>query len=193
MNTDNQQGTSNQAELAWLAGIIEGEGTLALLAWRRDERPTTVQNVKINAYVVIYNTDGSIVRKVDEILRGLGLSLHIGSREQKPMLRPGGGEYRSIDPMLKVSVKGMDDVYKLLTAIRPWLFGDKAARADLMLAYLERRFAKFTANGGSKRVPYDQGDMALVDQSYRLGKRKPRAEALEGLLNDYEQSASSGA
>lgn len=189
MNTDNRQGTPSEAEIAWVAGIIEGEGTLMLSAHRRNERQSTIPgNPKVTAYVVLYNTDGGIIRKFVEILNRMGINPHIGEREQKPMMRPGGGEYRPTATMLRASIKSMGATHKLLTAIRPWLFGDKSARADLMLQFLESRFKRSAEETKGVATPYDQGELGIVDRFYRL-TRKGRSGALDGLLNEQEQCA----
>lgn len=169
MNRDNPQGTPSQAEIAWLAGFIEGEGTLVLSSWKRNEKQG--KQPKIGLQVKIYNTDALLIRRTVDMMERMGVAPHIKEREQKPMLRPGGGEYRPVNGMYIVTINKLEQVHQLLTHLHPWLAGDKRARADLMLRFLDRRFAKFRKNNGYKRVPYDDGDMQIVAEFYGLTSR----------------------
>jgi len=88
--------------------------------------------------------------------------------------------------MMTVYVKRLDDIYKLLSLIRPWLLGQKRARAEIMLSYLDRRFKKFEQANGNKRQPYDIGDIRLVKRFYEL-TRKGKNTSVERLLNELER------
>ncbi len=184
MSEENQQGTPTEAEIAWLSGIIEGEGTLALSAFVRNEKGA---NPKIGLEVKIYNTDATLIEACLDIIRRLGIEPYINERPQKPMRKPDGeGYYQVLDSMISVIVKRLDDVYKLLSLIRPWLLGQKRARAEIMLRYLERRFFKFEQAGGNKRQPYDLGDIKLVKRFYELTRVKTN-RSVERLLNELER------
>jgi len=183
VDTDNQQGTPTEAEIAWLAGVLEGEGSFALSMWKRDEESGSVPKASVT--VKLYNTDAGLVKKAVEIIRRLGIAPYIKEREQKPMQKPGGeGHYCSPDPMLVVTVSKLEASLVLLKTLRPWLFGNKAARADLMIAFLEQRLAKHEAHG-VKRVPYDGEDIRLVADFYSRFTRVGIPPAVEGLLNEY--------
>lgn len=166
----NPQGTPSEAEIAWLSGVIEGEGSLALSAWnRRDEHAS--RNPKISVTVKIYNTDAAIISKCVEILGKLGINPHLKEREQRPIPKRDGGEYKSVDPMLTLTVSKLDTALRLVRTVRPWLFGNKAARAELIVSYLERRLAKVAASGSHRQCPYDDEDIGFVEQFYALTKR----------------------
>lgn len=180
----NQQGTPTPAEKAWLAGIIEGEGSLMLSFWRRNDKTLP----KVGVEVKVYNTDAAIICRVKDIVERLGVSVFYNEREQKPMAREGGGHYRSMDPMLTVGTKTLDGCFGLLAAIHPWLVGNKRLRSALMLEFLERRFAKFAEHDGYRRVGYDRGDLEVVADFYRrcCNPRKVDLRKVEGLLNEQE-------
>lgn len=183
MNRENQQGTPTDAEIAWLAGIIEGEGTVALSCYVRNEKVTP----KVGVEIKLYNTDAGIIRKATEILERLNLSHHISERAQKPMLMASGEKYGGRDPMLTLTVKRLHDAYLLAKLLRPWMFGDKGNRLDLMIQYLARRLAKMEKQG--KTVSLDRGDLELVVKFYRKHVTHPghNRHLVEGLLNEHEQ------
>lgn len=194
MNKGNQQATLTEAEIAWLAAIIEGEGSLSLSLWKRDE--SSGRKPKIGLKVNIYNTDAGIILKAVEIIEKLGARFHVREREQAPMAKRGGGIYAGNGSMITVTVGHLESVYHLVRRLRPWFFGDKAPRADLIIRYLEQRFAKIEANGGNWRgTPYDEGDFAIVSEFYGLtNPNKARMHpAVKRVLNEYEQGASATA
>lgn len=187
MGRDNQQATPTEGEIAWLAGIIEGEGTLCMSMWTRasyavDRRP------KIGLQVKIYNSDAGIIRKAASILELLVVGFHLKERDMPPMAKHGGGGYAPTAPMLTLTVSNLSAVRQLLLAVRPWLFGEKAARADLMLQFLARRFAKYETKSLGKRAAYDAGDVRLVLQFLKTGSRGD-IKTVERVLNELEQSA----
>lgn len=185
MNGVNRQATSTEMEIAWLAGIIEGEGTLMMGLWRRDEK----SKPKVGLQVKIYNSDAGIVRKCAEILESIAIGFHLNEREMPAVRKPEGeGTYRANAPMLTLTVSKLDHVDKILKAIKPWLFGDKAARADLMLRFLERRFEKFESDSMGKRAPYDADDLRIVLQ-FAQSARRSAVATVERVLNELEQSA----
>jgi hypothetical protein len=187
MDRDNQQATPTEGEIAWLAGIIEGEGTLCMSMWTRasyaiDRRP------KIGLQIKIYNSDAGIIRKAAAILELLAVGFHLREREMPPMARPGGqGEYAPTAPMLTLTISRLSSVNSVLEAIRPWLFGEKSARADLMLQFLARRFAKYADESMGKRAAYNAGDVRLVLAFAKNGRGD--VATVERVLNELEQSA----
>ena len=185
MDRDNQQPTPTEGEIAWLAGIIEGEGTLIMSLWQRNEREG--QKPKVGLQVKIYNSDAGIILQASSILERLAVGFHLKERDMPPMLKPGGdGYYAPSAPMLTLTVSKLSAVAAILQAIRPWLYGDKAARADLMLKFLKRRFSKFEDESMGKRAPYDAGDIRLVLKFAQSGRRAD-TRTVERVLNELEQ------
>lgn len=180
---DNQQATLTEMHVAWLAGIIEGEGSLALNAYDRKDKGNSL---KIQTSIVIYNTDAGIVNQALKVLESMDITYYVQERTQKPMMKE-GGFYTSTSSMLSVYVKGLADAIKLLTAIRPWMFGDKSARADIMLRYLKRRFEKIEANGGNYRnLKLDAEDFQCVADFYKITKRS-NPSTVKRVLNELER------
>ncbi len=197
MNRDNPQGTPTEAEIAWLAGILEGEGTVSLAAWVRNESNAVVQGsiapgaMKISVNIKFYNTDAGIIAKVVDILDRLGMGHHVKEREMKPMRRAeGDGFYKPTAPMLTVTVSVLPIAYALAKVLRPWCFGEKGRRLDLAIQYLARRLERAQA-AGKCRTEYDVGDLRIVSDFYTQFARRPdnNARLLERLLNEHERSA----
>lgn len=194
MNTDNPQGTPTEAEIAWLAGILEGEGTVSLAAWVRNEKPSMSNGelqpgcMKIGVNLKFYNTDAGIMAKVSDVLNRLGIQYHLKEREQKPMLRPNGeGTYGGADPMLTVTVGKLGVAYRLAKILYPYCYGQKKQRLALVIQYLAQRFAK---SGAEKMPPYDVEDLRIVQQFYASHARRPdnNSKLLAGLLNELERT-----
>lgn len=177
---DNQHATkqrnANESEFAWLAGFLEGEGTLMMRTQARSEREKGNRIPKISTEIRIYNTDACLIRKCIEIIRRMDIEPCIEEREQKPMPKPGGGEYTSVDPMLALKIAKPTQAIVFLRHIRPWLFGSKADRADLIIEYLARRLSRIAAAGKDPRgVPYNEDDFSTVQRFFALtrpGKKR---------------------
>lgn len=195
---DDQQATPTEAEIAWLGGIIEGEGTLSL-APQRTGKPsvkTGEQYHKIHVVVRLYNSDAGIILKALEIMERLGVNPHMTEREQKPLQLEGRDAYTSRNSMITLHVGLMAPAQRLLRAIRPWLFGEKSKRADIMLRFLDQRLDKIeqrkarkvTSGGGGWKVPYDESDWKLCAEFMEL-TRSTKKVFVAGVLNEYEQSA----
>lgn len=186
MDRDNQQATPTEAEIAWLAGIIEGEGTLMMGIWQHNG-PT--RQPKVGLQVKIYNSDAGIIRKAASILELLTVGFHLKEREMPPMLKPDGeGHYTPKAPMLTLTVSKLAAVKDLLEKIRPWLFGEKSARADLMLQFLNKRFERTHEKGVYMRKHYNADEIRIVLAFYKVGRRGD-IKMVERVLNELEQNA----
>lgn len=181
---DNQQEIPTEGEIAWLAGVIECDGSIMLSCHIRKEgaRP------KMGTEIKLYNTDAGIISKAVDILERLGVGYYMTERLQKPMEMKNGKQYGDITKcMLSVSVKNLGHAYALGKLLRPWMFGEKRHRLDLVIQYLARRLQKIEDNDGRKTVPLDKGDCQLVVDFYsRFVKRAGHNRHLvETILNDF--------
>ena len=156
--------------------------------WARNEH-AHLKDAKIGLHITVYNTDAQLMRRVVDLLDRIGVKFHVKEREMKPLKKEGGdGEYRSINPMITIRIGKLGDVDRMLRVLRPWLFGDKAARADIMARYLESRFRKIREAGNARQAPYDKDDLEVASEFYGL-TRKGKSPQVERLLNEYEQSS----
>ena len=185
MNKDNQQEIPTEGEIAWLAGVIECDGSVTLSCHIRDERST---KPKIGSEIKLYNTDAGIIAKAKDIIERLGLKSYMTERTQIPMDMRNGKSYGDhTKVMLSISVKNIDGAYCLGKLLYPWMFGEKKHRLSLMIQYLARRIAKFDENDGNKRIPLDKGDCQLVVDFYKKFVIRPghNRHLVEAILNDF--------
>ena len=151
---DNQQATD--AELGWLAGIIDGEGWLGFTVMHRNgnaykDLPAHQTPLGVKVELKITNCDEEIIERSCEIAAKLGVNLYRRTHKQL------GPDRR---PVHECAMKHMTGMLKILPPLLPHLTGIKYQRAHLILRFIERR----RANPGVERVDYD----------YSKGSRGPR-------------------
>jgi len=174
----NQQATT--AELAWLAGIVDGEGYLGLNLetehWFRPGYNTRQKSVKVELRIT--NTDAAIIEKAAQVLRHL---------EVNPYLRQ-TGITASGRNVYDVSIKRMAPVQRVLLAIKEYLTGSKQERSDLILKFIAKRQSNQGelnpayaggANGrkGPRTIrPYTEEELQLVESCRALQSGKGASE-----------------
>ena len=114
-----------QNQLCWLAGIIEGEGTVGMYKAVRKEG-----NPKISPILSITNTDPWIINQCDKIIRKLGVIPYVV--EKSPDVKQWNTCY-----ILKI--QNHKDITIVLEAIMNSLYSHKKAISQLMLRFLHSR------------------------------------------------------
>ena len=133
---DNQQIT--QTELAWLAGIWDGEGTISL---RRNLNNAGRQGaLQVSPRVSMVNTNAAILERVCDILNRM--DVHYYMRE-----KGAGGFEGSHRQCWIIAVETLSQSIKLLTALRPFLIG-KRFQADCLLQFVQSRLEKTARRKG---------------------------------------------
>lgn len=121
----NQQVT--QTQLAWLAGIWDGDGHFSI-------RRTAQGNKKAPQYsprIGICSADPITLTEIRRILDVLNIGYYFREKGQ--------GDYDgSKKQVWLVAIETMTNAVKLITAIKPYLIG-KLFQADCILEYCERR------------------------------------------------------
>jgi len=136
---------SRGERLAWLAGIVDGEGSICASV-RRGAMFWRMQ-------VAIYNTNAAIISEVADILSSLEVLHHVTSRDNR-----GWGRKR----VSIVVVSGRPQVHRLLTTLRPYLIG-KAGHADAAIALCERRDAMRVKESRSRTIADIRTDPAMLE------------------------------
>jgi len=158
----NQQAT--QAEIGWLAGIIDGEGHIGI----------SMQNRKVSKSVTldlqIVNTDFELIDKVVDIMRKLGVNPYIRERVHN---RARWSTNRI------VSLRKFAHIKRVLDSVGVHLTGLKREKSKLMLALIESRMTK------TKADRYDERESAIVDEfrSRFIGKCGASTTAREARAN----------
>lgn len=155
---DNQQAT--QTDLAWLAGIIDGEGYVTLAGRKQRTRPNYI------ACLEITNTEALLIQRVQRICGQLGVHLHL--KEFAP--RSG------CKVAWKLEAHRFTSVGPILVATLPYLTG-KARRAIKVLDFIHRR-----QSYGEQHPPYTPVEYALVVEVQDLVRNGESSQAIRETL-----------
>jgi hypothetical protein len=143
----------------------------------------------VDISVMLTNTDAGIIEKASSIIEKITQSApYIFEGKTKELYRADGTSYRNEQvTLMQVNVGKMTHIKAILEAVAPHLAGQKAARARLMLKFIERRMTRVTERGkvrGKQR--FDGYDWGIVGEFYKLSGGKLLPE-VKGLLNEHEQ------
>lgn len=140
-------------DLAWLAGIWDGEGSIALFTHKEKNG-----SIKICPTVCVVNTDISIINKVRKILEELGCNFVLQETQPK-------NSRHSIKWTL--TTRNQKYIILFLEAVIPYLYSIKRQKAEILLDYTTRRVEK------TKRIlhgttPYDKEDWSSFHQFQQI-------------------------
>jgi hypothetical protein len=122
---DNQQATPSEPELAYFAGIIDGEGWIGLQK-RFVKNRFTVYAPRVR----VTNTDSNIIEHIQMIWEKLGVNGHLYENTQDPSVSNG-------KPVMYIQIQKQELIKKTLEALLPYLVGKKA-RAIMLLRFLNK-------------------------------------------------------
>ena len=189
----NQQGTLpvTDIELGWLAGVIDGEGTIAFSVYTLRHNGKIVNNVRVKPQLIVTNTDKALVERVSDILSRCGIGAHFQTRTQHGRGFAKTSKYR---PLHVANVSGFKRAKKALELVGPHLVS-KRVKAELVLRYIVQRELKISAQWPTRsKASLDAQDLRLIheimlyaDANNIKGPRSKHIEWIEGLLNEHEQ------
>jgi hypothetical protein len=113
--------------LAWLAGVIEGEGCISV-KWGLQTNQKHYGDNRIRTIVNIYNTNPYLIKKIGEVL----------VENEIPFCQCGSTRSNGERPGVAVIVDGKQRVKKLLNLVLPYLVG-KRRQAELTLELIDYR------------------------------------------------------
>ena len=156
----NQQVTD--ADLGWLAGVVDGEGSIAIQ--RCHHNTPSGRRGYYSARCQVVNTDPGIIAAVLNMLACLDVG-HYVTESARAGCRM----------LITVRVDRFESIERLLVAISPHLRGEKRARAGLLLRFVRARMSHGKNVRGNRflNVPYTVEEAATAEQ------------LLHGNLNDY--------
>lgn len=142
-------------DIAWLAGMIESEGSISFQVGSR-----TNGNLLIVPFVRFTNSDPSIIDEVLRISAGLGASgTHV---TRKTVTR----NLYSNKAIVNIRIERMDKVSLLLEAIYPYMKSSKRHNADVVLQYIDIRKENLLTRddwtGQITRSRYSKEEVQLV-------------------------------
>jgi hypothetical protein len=154
-------------QLAWLAGVMDGEGTIALYK----EKSSRTSHFYARCIVhVIANTNPVLIIRVAELLGEAGIKYSIGTLigEQK--------RQKNWSRAWNMKISGLDAMKEFLPMIEPYLVGKKE-QAQLAMRFLERRSSGHAAWGITE---LDEALMARCQQLNTTGSSES-VETIRGI------------
>jgi len=181
MNRDNQQ---EIGLVAWLAGIIDGEGTISLTISRR---ASNSQMIRTNPKVLVSNTDEAIIQQCLKAFSVIGVG-NYQRTDRHPAGMICGTMVKKFKPVTVLEVCGFKRVRVLLAAVRPYLVGEKAVRADLLMKFIQGRIGYAEASKSAQNLAYRQEDVDNALAFLRITKSK-QIEHIAKILNEHTREA----
>lgn len=124
------------AQLAWLAGIIDGEGCITAGAYRVNlARADGSTRYRLSLFVSVTNTNEDIILTANELferLAGVKPILHMHTSKSRKE------QHRTHKVCWRTHVSGGPAVSKVLQAVLPYLVG-KRRQAELLIAVIGHR------------------------------------------------------
>ena len=142
----------NTNDLFWLAGIWEGEGTIAVY---RHGRERDDDNNRLVAFIAIANNDPNIIEAADRIIRRMDVVMQVVNRE-RPNERHAAGYL--------LQCRKFEDIHTVLSHIVPYMKGQKRAIGILTMRFIESRLRRLKIN---RNMPPTE-----LDDRLHLGIRK---------------------
>ena len=146
---DNQQAKVTEIEKSWLAGIIDGEGSIRIdypRIQKAGQRSGSAQ-----PGIVITNNDWAIIEKAVDICQRIGITPHVSRRN--------GNRNKTKD----ILILGMPKIMKILVAVMPYLTGQKSKQAIVLYRFCEQRVSLGDVNSLANRDrAYTQGQINMI-------------------------------
>jgi hypothetical protein len=127
-----------ETELAWLAGIMEGEGTFAIYHQKTGDGPKG----QLRGSISLTNTDPFLINKCFDLFKDMGIELYMHSYDNKK------GSTRTV---YDLQTSKHTYVKIVCETLLPYLIGEKNAKAKMLLRFVNGRITK-------GKGPYDEDD-----------------------------------
>lgn len=144
-------------EIAWLAGIVDGEGYIGIQYYH-----TRKKNLSAGVELSICNTDEQIIFKSQNIIQKIGINPYIQTYMYGLKNRPKNKK------QLKLVVHRMKQLSILLNNINPYLTGNKKERAELVLEFCKSRLGAYIPG---RPVPYSDREIEIIEKCMTKQKR----------------------
>jgi hypothetical protein len=120
---------NKETDIAWLAGFMEGEGSFFIAHQRRSNRDKDM----LRPGVDVTNTDPALISKAHTIFDNMGVKMHVRQYSNKK---------GSTRPVFQLGTARQDYVKIVCDTLYPYLFGEKKARVELVLNFVNSRLEK---------------------------------------------------
>ncbi len=139
---DYQQATVTEIEKAWLAGIIDGEGSIRI-DYPRDKGSASPR-------IVITNTDWGIIEKAVDICQRLGVNPHVTLRKSR------------ITECKDILILNMGKLLMFIPHVMPYLTGQKSKQAIMLYEFCQQRKGLNSNSVANGKRAYTKEQMNLI-------------------------------
>jgi hypothetical protein len=147
---------ATEAELGWFAGMLEGEGCITFFKQARSRG-----GFDIITGIQITNTDINIINALLEILKKCELSWHVRNKKVYS---------KNHSECWYVEVRQQKMIKKSLEIFIPFMFGNKKAKAKLVLDYLSKR-ERDSEMSGKFNTRYSKDDFSMIPRGHMLSSQ----------------------
>lgn len=174
-----------ETEKAWLAGVIEGDGSMGMGFYQQHDRKMKTNGQRSFACkptIMFSNQDIKLIERVAHLLELITGKI--------PRMRDEISNYPNGRSTMSLTLVGIKAVEVTLRTLMPYLVGDKLSKARLIHRFAESRIARGVRHGFSGYTPYNDEELSIVRYLYehtssrKGGKRNP---VIGEILRDYTQ------
>ena len=167
---DNQQERLSEIEIAWLAGIVDGEGCINIYIQKKVNRCGN-KKFQIVPRITIVNTDEKIIEKCYYLLHEK-FGPYIQRQKRKGIMRKDS---------LVINIHGWKRCKKVCDLLHEFLVGDKKESSKILSEWAEHRINCYN-NGYSRK---EDSSYTVEDAEYYF-----KLKSISGrILNDYTLKA----
>lgn len=162
-------GNQQERSLAWMAGIIDGEGSISVQVYTLPDG-----RVRLTPFVSIVNSDFGILEECRRILEEMDVKF----RDCRKPLSEGSFAGKKICSNIRID--GQKPVYEFLPILLPYLKSEKKVKAAIVMAYLVSRMTngiQRNEKGHIKRLAYTRDEIEMVSSI----RSHPRAKSSEAI------------
>ena len=176
MGNQQEVGVVAEADAAWLAGMLNGDGCFSLTFATRKSG-----NIKCDISLTLTQCDPSLIEKTTCILGTLGINPSISEYP------PSGAGIRT---KYNLRINRMSHIAVVIDAISAFMVGEKLAQAKLMRRYIARRaiYSDPTKRQSGASILDDKEAIEIATQFNALRKPadyKGLPKHITDVLNDY--------
>jgi hypothetical protein len=146
----------SEAQWAWLAGFIDGEGCLGIYREKDPRKGATYSAPRASLQIV--NTHYGVIEHIRDFV-GAGSVQHVRAVQKS-----------NHNDQWRYMLRNNGDLARVLRRVRPHLIV-KAAHADLMLAFVESRLS---ARGKGRYASFTPCEHELVDTLQTINEHRGR-------------------
>lgn len=152
-------GNQQERSLAWLAGIVDGEGSISFQVYTLPDG-----RVRITPFITVVNSDQGILKESYRILLEIAGEAGVTLPRYCGPMKGGPASFESRKVCRTIRSDGKS-VVPILEALLPYLVSTKRRNAQVILKYLtarDRRLLKRDKMGRIERQGYTRSEIAMV-------------------------------